>query len=172
MLLQYSNKADLAIINRIRAQLNPSGRSALGQLSPVVRSQQKTITDGSVAQQGHDQQQKASPLTKLQRVLHAVRFTVRMQIGARNWAKHEKVRQRLADCVEEMEREERIKKMRNQWRAEHHVQPQRNTTEYQRQPQGQRHIQVQKRKNTSSRSAGAALVRRNLDLGDLDEPTT
>ena len=41
-----------------------------------------------------------------------------MQIGARRWAKHDKVRQRLASCVEEMEREERIKKMRDQWRAQ------------------------------------------------------
>ncbi|KAK0713816.1 hypothetical protein B0T26DRAFT_649266 [Lasiosphaeria miniovina] len=41
-----------------------------------------------------------------------------MQISARNWAKHDKVRQRLADAVENMEREERIKKMRDQWRAQ------------------------------------------------------
>jgi hypothetical protein len=50
-----------------------------------------------------------------------VRFVVRLQIGARNWAKHEKVRQRLVGCVEEMEREERIKKMRDQWRRQVHT---------------------------------------------------
>jgi hypothetical protein len=46
-----------------------------------------------------------------------VRFVVRLQIGARQWAKHERVRQRLAECYEGMEREERIGRMREQWRA-------------------------------------------------------
>jgi hypothetical protein len=41
-----------------------------------------------------------------------------MQLGARDWARHNKVRLRLAECVEEMEREERIKKMRDVWRAQ------------------------------------------------------
>jgi hypothetical protein len=53
----------------------------------------------------------------MKRVLSAVRFVVRMQIGARNWARHEQVRRRLADCFEGMEREERIRKMRDLWRA-------------------------------------------------------
>jgi len=43
---------------------------------------------------------------------------VRMQIGAKRWAKHDKVRQRLADCVEGMEKEERIRKQRDTWRAQ------------------------------------------------------
>lgn len=46
-----------------------------------------------------------------------MRFVVRMQIGARQWAKHERVRQRLAECYEGMEREERIGRMREQWKA-------------------------------------------------------
>lgn len=100
----------MAIINRIRAELNPStpGRSALTQLSSV-RERQKA---------NHTRQAHNKPLAKLRGALHAVRFVVRMQMGARRWAKHEKVRQRLADCVEEMEREERIKRMRDVWRAQ------------------------------------------------------
>ncbi|KAK0724790.1 hypothetical protein B0H67DRAFT_568774 [Lasiosphaeris hirsuta] len=105
------NKADLAIINRIRAEVNTKGRSALGQLSSVRRSQAETAL---VKRTQHPNQ----PARNLQRVLHAVRFVVRMQTGARSWAKHEKVRQRLADCVEDMEREERIRRMRDQWRAQ------------------------------------------------------
>lgn len=41
-----------------------------------------------------------------------------MQIGARDWAKHDKVRQKLADCYDGMQREERIRVMRDQWRSE------------------------------------------------------
>lgn len=40
-----------------------------------------------------------------------------MKIEARKFAENDKVRQRLADCVEDMEREERIRQMRDQWRA-------------------------------------------------------
>lgn len=104
------NKADLAIINRIRASLNPSSSTVLGQLSSVRSSQQQ--------QQQQQLQSNSGRGDTLRRVLHAVRFVVRMQISARNWAKHDEVRQRLADAVENMEREERIKKMRDQWRAQ------------------------------------------------------
>lgn len=61
--------------------------------------------------------QNRNPRDKLRGALRAVRFVVRMQIGARQWAKHERVRQRLAECYEGMEREERIGRMREQWRA-------------------------------------------------------
>lgn len=61
--------------------------------------------------------QNRNPRDKLRGALRAVRFVVRMQIGAREWAKHERVRQRLAECYEGMEREERIGRMREQWRA-------------------------------------------------------
>lgn len=40
-----------------------------------------------------------------------------MRIEAKKFAENDKVRQRLADCVEEMEREDRIRQMRDQWRA-------------------------------------------------------
>lgn len=62
--------------------------------------------------------QPKPPAKRLKRALTAVRFIVRMQMGAKDWQKHEKVRQRLADCVEEMQREERIRKMRDQWRKQ------------------------------------------------------
>ena len=58
-----------------------------------------------------------NPRDRLRGALRAVRFVVRLQIGARQWAKHERVRQRLAECYEGMEREERIGRMREQWRA-------------------------------------------------------
>jgi hypothetical protein len=41
-----------------------------------------------------------------------------MQIGARQWAKQDRVRQKLALCYDGMQREERIRVMRDQWRAE------------------------------------------------------
>jgi hypothetical protein len=41
-----------------------------------------------------------------------------MQLGARDWAKHDRVRQKLADCYDGMEREERIGVLRDTWRAE------------------------------------------------------
>jgi hypothetical protein len=41
-----------------------------------------------------------------------------MQVGARAWAKNDKVRQKLADCYDGMQREERIRDMRDVWRAE------------------------------------------------------
>lgn len=40
-----------------------------------------------------------------------------MGIEAKKFAENDKVRQRLADCVEQMEREDRIRQMRDQWRA-------------------------------------------------------
>ncbi|KAL2024783.1 hypothetical protein VTK56DRAFT_5604 [Thermocarpiscus australiensis] len=117
------NKADLAIINRIRAELNPSSRSALGQLSSVrsqqqqQQQQQQRQQSGLVSHKQQKHQPRPGPLL-LRRALAAVRFIVRAQMGARRWAKHEKVRRRLADCVEEMEREERIRRLRDQWRSQ------------------------------------------------------
>lgn len=40
-----------------------------------------------------------------------------MRIEAKKFVENDKVRQRLADCVEQMEREDRIRQMRDQWRA-------------------------------------------------------
>jgi len=141
-LSSYSNKADLAIINKIRAEIAPSlGRSsaataALSQLSPVQRSQstpgrksssQQLLLMSSLHHKSPSQrlelarlqqQEARRPRANLQRALNAVRFMVRMQIGARRWAKHEQVRARLAGAVEEMEREERIRRMRDQWRQQ------------------------------------------------------
>lgn len=99
----------MAIINRIRNELKPSStsRTVLGQLSSVR---------GTLKSQEHQAQK--SPRDRLRNVLHGIRFMVRMQIGAKRWAKHEKVRQKLADCVEGMEREERIRKQRERWRAQ------------------------------------------------------
>jgi hypothetical protein len=53
----------------------------------------------------------------IRRALTAVRFIVRLQMGARGWARHDKVRQRLADCVDDMEREDRIRTKRDEWRT-------------------------------------------------------
>ena len=87
----------------------------LGQLSSVREKRKEA------------QAQHKSPRDKLRNTLHAVRFMVRMQIGAKRWAKHDKVRQRLADCIEEMQREERIKKARDIWRAQTALSPSRRS---------------------------------------------
>ncbi|KAK4032655.1 hypothetical protein C8A01DRAFT_20296 [Parachaetomium inaequale] len=129
------NKADLAIINRIRAEIKPpsarsssSSSSARREHYPIIH-QQKQIQ--SQPHPAHNQQQQAvvvvkqqqnrhrrTPHANLRLALNAVRCLVRMQVGARAWAKHDKMRQRLADCYDEMQREERIRAMRDQWRAE------------------------------------------------------
>ncbi len=54
----------------------------------------------------------------MKHLLIAVRFIVRTQISARGWAKHEALRQRLADAYDQQEREQRIRKMRDEWRAQ------------------------------------------------------
>lgn len=54
----------------------------------------------------------------LKRVATAVRFVVRMQLAARGWSRHEKTRQRLAEVAGEMQRQARMSKMRDEWRAQ------------------------------------------------------
>ncbi|KAK1774300.1 hypothetical protein QBC45DRAFT_397165 [Copromyces sp. CBS 386.78] len=114
------NKADLAIINRIRAELgannNPTSRKALGQLSSIKKTQQQHGLLTPLAS-SKKQQPREAPGKLLKRALTAVRFIVRMRLEAKKFAENDKVRQRLADCVEEMEREDRIRQMRDQWRA-------------------------------------------------------
>ncbi|KAM7197196.1 myosin-7 [Naviculisporaceae sp. PSN 640] len=198
------NKADLAIINRIRAQLASSKqRSALAELSPIAGSQQqRKLLPGiaaspyaNQAQQREEEEKKASPKTKLKRVLNAVRFIVSMQIDARNVAKADKLRQRLADCYEGMEREERIKKMRDQWRAEHNLTRGSSSNSVgsgtgsasgsgsgngshggkQRGKETEKKDKVAKSQSKASRVAALIAQRRGLDLGldyDVDTTTT
>ncbi|KAK3305520.1 uncharacterized protein B0T15DRAFT_532573 [Chaetomium strumarium] len=111
------NKADLAIINRIRAEINPSARAAskLGQRASTRGLEPYAVVPEKRKRQHKQLQPQRS---RLRLALNAVRFIVRTQLYARNWAKNDKVRQRLLDCVDGMEREERIRKMRDQWRAE------------------------------------------------------
>jgi hypothetical protein len=59
-----------------------------------------------------------NPIRPFKRVLTAVRFVVRMQMAAREWQKHEHTRRRLADAMDEMMRQERMKKMRAEWKAQ------------------------------------------------------
>lgn len=54
----------------------------------------------------------------LKRLGMAVRFVVRMQIAARGWSQHEKTRRRLAEAAGEMQRQARMNKMRDEWRAQ------------------------------------------------------
>ena len=66
-------------------------------------------------------EEKAPPSRAFKRLGVAVRFVVRMQIAARGWAEHEKVRQRLAEAAGEMQRQARLKKMRDEWKAQGRV---------------------------------------------------
>ncbi|KAL1844101.1 hypothetical protein VTJ49DRAFT_4953 [Mycothermus thermophilus] len=104
------NKADLAIINRIRAQLKPSlARSGFPSSS---RDHYPIIPTLPAAKHSHQQQlkqpapkqpqQQPPPRTKTPRqrwrlALIAVKGIVRMQIGARDWARADKIRRRLAE---------------------------------------------------------------------------
>ncbi|KAK4240763.1 hypothetical protein C8A03DRAFT_12933 [Achaetomium macrosporum] len=115
------NNADLAIINRIRAEINPSARAAskLGQRASTRGPEPYAVVPEKRKRQQKQLQLQLQPQrSRLRLALNAVRFIVRTQLYARNWAKNDKVRQRLLDCVDGMEREERIRKMRDQWRAE------------------------------------------------------
>lgn len=147
-----SNKADLAIINRIRAGIKPPSRSDAGhdrdhypirhsssqsQLRhqpsqkqpppPQPKSKSKSKSKSKTSppshppqpQQPQQEKQTQNPPQKNWRLaLNSIRCIVRMQLGARDWAKHDKVRQKLADCYDGMEREERIRVLRDTWRAE------------------------------------------------------
>ncbi len=101
-----SNKADLAILNRIHAEINPKFRPAVNKLS-FTKVDKNNLTKSA-----------GKRPFRLQRLLTVVRFVVRTQISARNWAKHEALRQRLADAYDQQEREQRIRKMRDEWRAQ------------------------------------------------------
>ncbi|KAK4146615.1 uncharacterized protein C8A04DRAFT_25532 [Dichotomopilus funicola] len=134
------NKADLAIINRIRAEIKPpSSRSpsssAITQHNHYpLRQQQKqlqlepaqptspspTAKNQLVPYSSSSQQQKNRRTAKANwhLALTTARCISRMRIGARAWARHDRTRQRLADCFEGMQREERIRRMRDVWRGE------------------------------------------------------
>ena len=55
---------------------------------------------------------------RLKHLLIAARFIARTRIAARDWSKHEALRQRLADAYDQQEREQRISRMRDEWRAQ------------------------------------------------------
>ncbi|EAQ92187.1 hypothetical protein CHGG_00422 [Chaetomium globosum CBS 148.51] len=122
------NKADLAIINRIRAEIKPpsarTGSSAGRDHYPLVRQKQiqpapqTKQPQSQPTQQNEPPKKRRTPRSNLRLALNAVRGVVRMQVGARAWAKNDKMRQKLADCYDGMQREERIRAMREVWRAE------------------------------------------------------
>lgn len=93
------NKADLVKLDGIMKQLGVKGRPASSM--PAARQ---------IAA-------KKQPIT-LKRVATAIRFVVRCQLSADAWRKHERTRQRLASAVEEAQKQKRIKKMRDEWRAQ------------------------------------------------------
>lgn len=67
---------------------------------------------------GRTQTRARAPHASLRLALNTVRCIARMRVGARAWARHDQTRRRLAECYEGMQREERIRAMRDQWRAE------------------------------------------------------
>jgi hypothetical protein len=82
------------------------------------QQQQKPLQQRKQQQTEQQQQRPKSPRSKLRLALNAARFIARARLAARAWARHDRVRQRLAECLEGMEREARIRRMRDQWRAE------------------------------------------------------
>ncbi|SPQ25852.1 7a0ea0a1-12f5-4c30-84f1-047378809f9d [Thermothielavioides terrestris] len=115
------NKADLAIINRIRDEIHAGSKPGQERQQKRPASARRSESDPIVRQSRDKDHQKLLPRqrsSKLRLALNAVRFIARMQIRARDWAKYDRVRQRLSECIEDMEREQRIRRMRDQWRAE------------------------------------------------------
>lgn len=118
---QNSNKADLVILNDIRGQLKSKSRPALALPGPPSRH--SSNSNGTDHQDGGKKGRRPSPspIARLRRVGIAVRFVVRMQLAARGWAQHERTRRRLAEAAGEMEKQERIRRMRDEWRAQMRV---------------------------------------------------
>lgn len=131
----HSNKADIAMINRIRADLRPSSRPPALTNGDVVasttthshpppahskslkKSQRKSKHQSSQDQVQPEQEKRRTPAANWRLALTAVRCVVRMQIGARAWAKKERLRKRLAEAYDDAEREERIRRMRELWKG-------------------------------------------------------
>lgn len=118
LFISNSNKADLVILKDISAQLKKSrptiaqslGRLSLTQAPPANHDRAALVRNDKIAAKRPDR--------PLKRVITAVRFVVRMQMAAKDWAKHEAVGKKLADAMEEMKRQERMKKMRTEWKAQ------------------------------------------------------
>lgn len=113
-----SNKADLVKLKEISDQLKkhrPTLASSIRSLS--LNSNQKDnlalVPGGKNAKRTYNRPDKP-----LKRALTVVRFVVRMQMAAREWEKHEHTRRRLAEAADEMMRNERMKKMRAEWKAQ------------------------------------------------------
>jgi len=94
------------MLNRIRAEINPRFRPAINKLN-FVRPDKNSLTKST----------KGRPC-RLRSILNVVRFVVRTQISARAWAKNEALGQRLYEAVDQQERETRIRRMRDSWRAQ------------------------------------------------------
>ncbi|KAL0939468.1 spindle-pole body protein [Colletotrichum truncatum] len=92
------NKAQLRELEQIRCELLGSRRP----LPPTSSAIAKQGTTGGAA--------PGRPTLKT--VATMARFIARMRISARDWAKHEATRRRLADCVDEMRRTKRRKQLK------------------------------------------------------------
>ncbi|UQC80749.1 microtubule associated protein [Colletotrichum lupini] len=89
------NKAQLRELEQIRCEL-------LGSRRPLPPSSSSTTA----------RKQTASGRPTLKTVATMARFIARMQISAREWAKHEATRQKLADCVDEMRKTKRRQQLK------------------------------------------------------------
>ncbi|GJC77751.1 spindle pole body protein pcp1 [Colletotrichum liriopes] len=90
------NKAQLRELEQIRCELLGS-RKALPPPSSATTKKQGTTASGRPT---------------LKTVATMARFIARMRISARDWAKHEATRQRLASCVDEMRKTKRRKQLK------------------------------------------------------------
>lgn len=93
--VRISNKAQLRELEQIRCEL-------LGSRRPLPPSSSSTTA----------RKQTASGRPTLKTVATMARFIARMQISAREWAKHEATRQKLADCVDEMRKTKRRQQLK------------------------------------------------------------
>ncbi|KAL1876366.1 hypothetical protein VTK73DRAFT_9435 [Phialemonium thermophilum] len=113
------NKADLVILKDIMSELK--GKVRPSSLPPALRSlnaKYNTYGNGTNDTTQGQPEGPRDPRSALRRVGIAVRFAVRTQLAARGWAKHEKTRRRLAEAVDEMQRQTRLKKARGEWKAD------------------------------------------------------
>lgn len=94
-----------------------------GKARPALNGPLRRLTANGTGYDNNGRETKKTTTTTkgrptLRRLGIAVRFVVRMQLAARGWSRHEKTRRRLAEAADEMQRQARMKKMRDEWRAQ------------------------------------------------------
>ncbi|TLD17560.1 uncharacterized protein PgNI_00473 [Pyricularia grisea] len=86
-------------------------------LGEIVKTIEERQTPSHAMRKQHEID-ASTPMRKLKHVLHAVRFTIRLRRSAQAWSVHLQTRQRLQDALDKVQKASRMRKMRDEWRAQ------------------------------------------------------